>query len=83
MHITSNKPHRPAVVPPEKGKDMKKLTEDVYTHRGYWIIKDKQGICIENHLEIFKTWNDAKEFINKITDGTHKKEPRIIGEWKE
>lgn len=67
----------------ESEKDMKKLTDGIYTHRGYWIIKDNQGICVENHLEIFKTWNDAREFINKMLDGSNKSEPRIIGEWKE
>jgi len=62
---------------------MNKLCDNIYTHRGYWIIKDKQGICVENHLEIFKAWNDAREFINKIIDGTNKSEPRIVGTWKE
>lgn len=61
---------------------MKKISDGIYKHRGYWIIKDEQGICVENRLHIFKTWNDAREFINKITDGTNKKEPVIIGEWK-
>lgn len=61
---------------------MKKLTDGIYTHRGYDIFKDEQGIWVENHLELFPTWNDAKEFINKLLDGTNKKEPRIIGEWK-
>lgn len=45
-------------------------------------MKDEQGICVENHLEIFPTWNDAREFINKILDGTNKKEPRIVGIWE-
>ena len=62
---------------------MKKLSDGIYIHRGYWIVKDEQGICVENHLEIFKTWNDAKEFINKLLGGTNKAEPRIIGMWKE
>lgn len=61
---------------------MKKLTDGIYTHREYDIFKDEQGIWVENHLELFPTWNDAKEFINKLLDGTNKKEPRIIGEWK-
>lgn len=61
---------------------MRKLTNGVYLHRGYWIVKDEQGICIENHLEIFKAWNDAREFINKLIDGTNKTESRIIGTWK-
>lgn len=62
---------------------MKRLTDDIYTHRGKLIIKDEQGICVENNLEIFPTWNDASEFINKILDGTNKKEPVIVGFWEE
>lgn len=62
---------------------MRKLCDDIYTHRGYSIIKDEQGIWVCNWLHIFPTWNDAREFINKIIDGTNKKEPRIIGEWHE
>lgn len=60
---------------------MKKLCDGIYTHRGNDIIKDEQGIWVCGHLHIFKTLNDAKEFINKIIDSTNKKEPQIIGEW--
>lgn len=60
---------------------MKKLADDIYTHRNHWIFKDEQGIFVEGYLSLFPTWGDAKEFINKIMDGTNKKEPRIIGEW--
>lgn len=42
---------------------MKKISDGIYSHRGYDIIKDEQGIWVENHLEIFKSYNDAKEFI--------------------
>ncbi len=62
---------------------MRKISDGIYVHRNHWITKDEQGICIEGHLEIFPTWNDAREFINKWLDGTNKKEPRIIGEWHE
>ena len=62
---------------------MGKLSDGIYVHRGYWIVKDEQGICVEGHLEIFKTWNDAREFINKFLDGTNKKKPVIVGLWKE
>ena len=61
---------------------MKKISDGIYSHRGYDIIKDEQGIWVENHLEIFKSYNDAKEFINKIMDGTNKKEPVVIGTWE-
>lgn len=60
---------------------MRKLSDGIYIHRGYAIIKDNQGISIEGILSIFPTWNDAREFINKRLDGTNKREPRIIGEW--
>ncbi len=62
---------------------MRKISDGIYVHRNLWITKDEQGICVEGHLEIFPTWNDAREFINKWLDGTNKKEPRIIGEWHE
>ena len=61
---------------------MRKISNDIYIHRGYWILRDERGICVENHLEIFKTWNDAREFINKFIDSTNKTEPRIIGMWE-
>ncbi|CBL17823.1 hypothetical protein [Ruminococcus champanellensis] len=62
---------------------MTKISDGVYKHRNVWITKLEQGIVVDNHLEIFKTYNDAKEFINKILDGSNKIEPRIIGEWHE
>lgn len=61
---------------------MTKISDGIYTHRGSDIIKDEQGIWVVGHFEIFKTYNDAKEFINKIMDGTNKKEPVVIGMWK-
>ena len=60
---------------------MRKVTNDIYVHRNRWIIKDEQGIYVEGFLHLFKTFNDAKNFIDKIHDGTNKKEPIIIGEW--
>ena len=62
---------------------MEKISQGIYSHRGYMILKDEQGIWVEQHFELFQTWNDAREFINKILDGTNKVEPRIIGEWRE
>lgn len=62
---------------------MRKIANNIYFHRGYCIFKDEQGIWVENHLELFPTWNDAREFINKMLDSTNKTEPRIIGERKE
>lgn len=62
---------------------MRKISDGIYIHRGKCIIKDEQGIWVEGHLEIFQTFNDAREFINQWIDGTNKIKPRIIGEWKE
>lgn len=62
---------------------MRKITDGIYSHKGLMILQDEQGIWVEGHLELFPTWNDAREFINKIHDGTNKVEPRIIGEWQE
>lgn len=61
---------------------MRKISDGIYRHRGYMILKDEQGIWVENHLHLFKTWTDAREFVNQLIDGTNKKEPVIIGEWK-
>lgn len=61
---------------------MKKISDTLYLHRGRLILKDEQGIYVEHHLHLFKTWTDAREFINQILDGTNKKTPVIIGEWK-
>lgn len=60
---------------------MKKITTDIYTHRGYDIIKDEQGIWVCGFLELFPSFNMAKEFINKHLDSTNKIEPKIIGYW--
>lgn len=79
--IASFRPCR--VMQGELEKNMTKIANDIYFHRGYCIFKDGQGIWVENHLELFPTWNDAREFINKMLDSTNKTEPRIIGEWKE
>ena len=35
--------------------NMRKITDGIYQHRGYMIIKDEQGIWVENHLYLFKT----------------------------
>lgn len=62
---------------------MRKIVDGIYTHRGYEILQDEQGIWVSGFLHIFPTWNDAREFINKRLDGTNKKEPKIVGEWKD
>lgn len=62
---------------------MRKISDGIYTHRGYDIIKDEQGIYIGGFLLLFKSLTDAKEYINKHIDGTNKKTPVIVGEWKE
>ncbi len=60
---------------------MQKIANGIYTHRGNWILKNKDGWIVDNCLHIFKTLNDAREYINQILDGTNKREPRIVREW--
>lgn len=60
---------------------MQKIVDGMYIHRGYVITKDDQGISINGHLHLFKTFTDARAYIDKYHDGSNKKEPVIIGEW--
>ena len=60
---------------------MKKWFDGFYVHRGHDIIKDEQGIYVVGYLHLFKTLNDARNYIDKTMDSTHKKEPVIVGEW--
>lgn len=60
---------------------MKKLFDGFYVHRDREIIKDEQGIYVVGCLHLFKTFNDARNYIDKTHDGSHKKESVIIGEW--
>lgn len=60
---------------------MEKICENIYIHRKKCIIKDEQGIYVEGCLHLFKTFNDARNYIDKTMDGTNKKEPVIVGEW--
>lgn len=61
---------------------MTKITDGIYTHRGHDILKDEQGIWVLGWFHLFKTYADARYFIDKIMDGSNKKEPKIVGEWK-
>lgn len=65
------------------GIAIKKITDGIYTHRGYTIFNEEGEIWVENHLELFPTLIDAKEWINLRIDGTNKRIPKIIGEWKQ
>ena len=60
---------------------MQKLIDGIYIHKGKLILKDNQGIYVEGCLHLFKTFNDARNYIDKTHDGSHKKEPVIVGEW--
>jgi hypothetical protein len=62
---------------------MKKIANGLYKHRGRWIFTDAQGIWVENCLHLFKTYTDARLYIDKISDGSHIREPIIIGVWVE
>ena len=46
------------------------------------IFNEEGKIWVENHLELFPTLIDAKKWINLRIDGTNKRIPKIIGEWK-
>ena len=60
---------------------MKKIADGIYKHCNRWIFTDNQGIFVEHHFELFKTYEDAKQFINKIHDGSNTREPVIVGTW--
>ena len=62
---------------------MRKISDGIYIHKNRMIFKDEQGIWVENWIHLFKTLADARAFVDKIIDGTNKKDPVIVGEWKE
>lgn len=61
---------------------MRSLGNGIYVHRGEWINywPELGGWMMENNLLVYKTLADAKNAVNKHLDGTHKAEPRVIGE---
>lgn len=59
------------------------VKNEIYTHRGVWITRYNQGIGTDIDLKLFRTFADAKRYIDKKLDGTHDREPIIIGEWSE
>lgn len=52
-----------------------------YEHRGIMICKNYGGWVIVHGCcySIFKALSDAKNYIDKCYDGSHKAEPRVIG----
>jgi hypothetical protein len=58
---------------------MRKLTDTLYWHRGEFIMVFDYGVEAGTWEEVFASVNSAKEFINKVMDGTNKSEPKIIG----
>lgn len=61
---------------------MYKLTNNIYSHRRVIIIKWTQGITAELpgiDLNLYKTYEDARQAIDEYLDHTNTKEPRIIG----
>lgn len=53
-----------------------------YEHRGMMICKNYGGWVIVNGCccySIFKALSDAKNYIDKHYDSSHKAEPRVIG----
>jgi len=61
------------------GMVMKYIIKGYYIHRNKLINKCPYGWEVENCLNIFKTLNDAKQYINQKCDGTNTKTPEIIG----
>lgn len=59
------------------------VKNEIYVHRGVWITRYNQGIGTEFDLNLFRTFADARRYIDKKLDGTHDREPEIIGEWSE
>ena len=63
---------------------MRKYIDGLWFHKGYPIRAEHGGYtvsgCNSIVLNVYKTLNDAKFAIDKVADGTNKKEPRIIGE---
>lgn len=59
------------------------VKNQIYVHRKIWITRYNQGIGTEFDLNLFRTFADARRYIDKKLDGTHDKEPIIIGQWRE
>ena len=61
---------------------MKYITKGMYIHRGkginYW--PELGGWMVDNDLRVYKTLVDAKNAVDKYHDGSHKAEPKILGE---
>lgn len=62
---------------------MQKIAPGTYKHRNRWIFTDDQGIFVEHRMELMATYSDARQLIDKLHDGSNKKEPKIVGEWKD
>lgn len=58
------------------------ITRGIYSHRRIWINywEELGGWMLDNDLRVYKTLTDAKNAVDKRLDGTHKAEPRVLGE---
>lgn len=64
---------------------MQRVTSNYYTHRGVDIVKLDYGITVDLPgiaLNLYRTYEDAKQAVNKYLDSSNTKEPRIIGVYK-
>ncbi len=52
----------------------------LYFYRGRTITRMLGGWWFDGDIRIYKTIKDAKNAINKLIDGTHNAEPKILGE---
>jgi hypothetical protein len=61
--------------------NMQRVTSHYYTHRGVDIVKIGHGITVDLpgiELNLYRTYEDARQAINKYLDSSNTKEPRII-----
>lgn len=58
----------------------------MYWHRGEILMRDDEqgGITCSDFYcdDIFPTFADGRRWIDKMMDGTHDKEPKVIGKYR-
>lgn len=80
---SKNSISQPPGIRGERNKMRCIVKNEIYVHRNIWITRYNQGIGTEFDLNLFRTFADARRYIDKKLDGTHDREPEIIGEWSE
>lgn len=58
----------------------------MYWYRGQMLLRYddelNKGIGTDEDDCLFRTFADAKRYVDKRTDGTHDREPVVIGHWR-